>query len=126
MRGDAVSEACKTRSAADDRTADTVVRNRDVQRAVVLNRSNRHPRWRTVLDGVRERLAGHEVGGCLDARRRALAARLRRRRGSARSGEVAQGGGEPLVEPRRPNACCDLAEVGDGRPHLGDDLVEGG
>ena len=28
MRGDAVSEACKTRSAADDRTADAVVRDR--------------------------------------------------------------------------------------------------
>ena len=58
--------------------------------------------------------------------RRALAARFDvdgDRRGPR---EVAQGGGEPLVEPSRSNAGCDLTEVGDGRAHLGDDLVERG
>ena len=34
--------------------------------------------------------------------------------------------GEPVVEPRRSNACGDLTQVGDRRPHLGDDLVERG
>ena len=37
-----------------------------------------------------------------------------------------QGGGESLVEPSRSNARCDLTKVGDGRAHLGDDLVERG
>ena len=120
MRGDAVSEASQTRSAADDRTADAVVRNRDVQRAVVLDRPDRHPRRRPVLDGVRERLARDEVRRCLDTRRRTLAACLDVDGDRRSSREVVQGRGEPLVEPSRSDPSRDLTEIGDGRPYLGD------
>jgi len=76
MCGDPVSKARQTRSAADDRTADAVVRHCDVQRAAVGDRANRDLRRRTVLDGVRERLARHEVRSRLDARGCTVASRV--------------------------------------------------
>ena len=33
---------------------------------------------------------------------------------------------EPVVEPRRSNARGDLTEIGNCRPHLGDDLIQCG
>ena len=124
MRGDAVSQAGESGAAADDGTADTVVRNGDVQRAVVLERTNGDPRGRSVLDGVRERLARDEVRSSLDARGRPLAGCLDvdgNRRGSR---QVAQRRGKPLVEPSRSNAGGDLPEVGDRRSDLRNDLIE--
>ena len=114
----------RTRTAADDGAAHAVVRDGDVQRAIVLNRANRHLRRRSVLDRVRQRFTGDEVRGRLDARRRALAARFDvdgdRRDVLARSRSAAAG----LVEPSRSNPGGDLTEVGNDLSHLGDDLIE--
>ena len=83
-------------------------------------------RRRRVLDGVRERLAGDEVGGRLDARRDALARHVDVDRDRRRAREIAERRREAVVEPRRPHARGDLAQVGDRGTDLVDDLVERG
>jgi hypothetical protein len=79
-----------------------------------------------MLDRVGERLAGDEVGGGLDARRDALDRRVHLDRQRRAAGEIAEGGGEPVVEPRRAHPGGDLAQVGDRRADLRHDLVECG
>ena len=79
-----------------------------------------------MLDRVRERLARDEVGGRLDARGDALRRRLDVDRHGRRAREIAQRGGEPVVEARGAHAGCDLAQVADRRSDLVHDLVERG
>ena len=75
-----------------------------------------------MLQRVRQRLAGDEVGDGLDLGRRPVAGGLDLDGDVRAAGEVLQRGGEALVEPRRPHAGGDRAQVGD----RGGDLVDGG
>ena len=126
MRRDAVAEAREAGAAADDRAADAVVVDAHEERAVLAECAHGDLRRRGVLDGVRERLARDEVGGRLDARGDPLARRVDVDRDRRRAREVAQRGGEAVVEPRRAHAGRDLAEVADRGADLVDDLVERG
>jgi len=78
-----------------------------------------------VLHGVRQRLAGDEVGRGLHARRDPLDRRLDVHRDRRAPSEISQRGGESVVEARRPNARGDLTEVADRRADLGDDPIQG-
>jgi hypothetical protein len=75
-----------------------------------------------VLERVRERLAGDEVGRGLHLRWRAVLGGRHLDRDGRPTREVGQRGGEPLVEPWRPHARGDRPQVGD----RGRDLVDGG
>ncbi len=124
VRRDPVAESGEPRAAADDRAADAVVGDAHVERPVLAERPHGDLRRRGVLDRVRDRLAGDEVGGRLDARGDALARRVDLDRDRRRPREVAQRGREPVVEPRRAHAGRDLAQVADRRADLVHDLVE--
>ena len=118
LGGDAVVHARAPRRAPPTPSSAIVIRSTPFARAV----SHDHARRRRVLDGVGERLAGDEVRGRLDLRRRAVGRRgdVDRDRGAAR--EVGERGGQALVQPRRADAGGDRAQVGD----RGRDLVDGG
>ena len=91
------------------------------------DRANRHLRRRAVLDGVRERLAGDEVRRRLDARRRALAARLDvdgDRRGSREVAQSAAASPSSSRAGRTPAAIWRRSAI--AAPTSADDLVERG
>ena len=69
-----------------------------------------------VLDGVRDRFADDEVGGRLDLGGKPLVGRFQVDRDGCGAGEVGEGRGQPLVQPRRPHACRDRAQVFDRPP----------
>ena len=77
-----------------------------------------------MLDGVRNRLARNEVGSRLDLRSEPLLGRLQLDGNGRPTREVGESSGEPLVEPRRPDARGDLPQVLDRAPDLVDRRVE--
>ena len=126
MGGDAVLEAGEARASPDDGSADPVVRDGDEQCPVLPDRAHRHTGRGRVANGVRERLAGDEVRGGLDAGLDALGWHVDVDRDRRRARQVGERGRQAVVQPRRPNTSGDLAEVADRFSDLLDDAIESG
>jgi hypothetical protein len=69
VRGNPIAETGESRPAADDRASHAVIRDTDAEGPVLAKGTHRDLRGQAMLDRVRDRLTGDEVGGGLDARR---------------------------------------------------------
>ena len=77
-----------------------------------------------MLDSVRHRLADNEIGGRLDLFGKSLVSRVQVDRDGCAAGEVGERRCQPLVQPGRPHAGGDRAQVFDRQSDLVDRRVQ--
>ena len=124
QRGDAVGDARQPGARRRHRAADAVVPDAHDEAAVAARGGDVDRRRASVLGGVRERLAGHEVGRGLDPVLEALGGDVDARLELRARRQLAQRVAQPVVEAGRAHAAGELAQLLDRARDLGHDGVD--